>query len=62
MAVMHKINLSLVHKTTLYTMRIKITKAVISFQVNHKPTRAITSISKAHQVYRIFQDLQKAVL
>ena len=35
-------------------------KAVTSFWVNSKPTKPTTSISRAHQVYRVFQDHQKA--
>ena len=59
-SVVHKVTLSLVHETTLPAVRIEITKAVTSLRVNIKPTRPTTSISRAHQVYRVSQDHQEA--
>ena len=56
----HKVTLFLVYKITLFTVRIKLMKVVTSLQVNIKPTRTTNSISRAHQVYRIFQDHQEA--
>ena len=56
---MHEVTLFLMHKTTLLAVRIEPMKAVNSFPVNIKPTRPITSILRAYQVYRVFQDHQK---
>ena len=53
MAVVHEVTLSLLHETTLPAVRIEPTKAVTSLRVNIKPTRPTTSISRAHQVYRL---------
>ena len=56
----HEVTLSSVHETTLPAVRIEPTKAVTSLRVNIKPTRPTTSISRTHQVYKVFQDHQEA--
>ena len=56
----HKVTLSLVHEPTFLVGRIEPMKAVTSLQVNIRPIRPTTSISKAHQVYKVFQDHQEA--
>ena len=46
---------------TLFAMRIKPIKTITSLQIYIKPTKPTISTSKAYQeVYRIFQDHQKA--
>ena len=52
--------LSLWYKITILVVCIKPTKAVTSFRINIKPTRPTISILRAHQVYRVSQDHQKA--
>ena len=58
-SVVHKVTHFLVHETTLFAVRIEPVKAVTSLRVNIKPTRPTISISRAHQVYRVFQDHQE---
>ena len=69
MAMVHKVTLSLVYKVTLFlvykvtlssvyeailpSVCIETTKAIISFQVNIKPTRSTTSTLRTHQVYQV---------
>ena len=59
MAVVHKVTLFLVHEMTLFAVCIETTKAVISLSVNIKPIRHTTSTLRAHQVYRVFRNLQE---
>ena len=59
MAAVHKITLFLVHETSFFAVRIEPIKAVTSFWVNIKPTKPTTFTLRAHQVYRMFRNLQE---
>ena len=59
MAMVHKVTLSAMHKTTFPAVCIKTTKAITSLRVNIKATRPTISTLRAQQVCRVSRNLQE---
>ena len=61
-AAVHKATVSTMYETIFPAVDIEPTKAIIFLLVNIKPMRPTISISRTHQVYRVFEDYQEAAV